>query len=74
MSAHDLLPLLRGALLASTGTPVVLLPAEGEPDHVLEISADDSTSLADSVAWTLPAVTPTVRVTCSPAPRRLLRK
>ena len=55
MSAHDLLPLLRGALLDRTGTPVVLLPAEGEPDHVLEISADDSTSLADSVAWTLPS-------------------
>ena len=58
MTATELLPLLRGAILARTNTPVVLIPAEGTPDHVIDVSdavsEDDTGILAAAIATALP--------------------
>ncbi len=58
MTATELLPLLRGAILARTNTPVVLIPAEGSVDHVIDVSdavaEGDTAILAAAIATALP--------------------
>ena len=54
MNTNELLPLLRGAILARTRTPVVLLPTDGLTDHELEVAPADAAQTAESIAEALP--------------------
>lgn len=54
MTEYELLPLLRGALLALSATPTVLLPAEGLADHTVEVPAGDPDEVASAIVAALP--------------------
>lgn len=55
LTSFELLPLLRGALIARGNTPVVLEPATVEPGVVISTDGVDSDALAAAIAEGLPA-------------------
>lgn len=54
-TAHDLLPLLRGALISRHHTPVVLLPTDAEADVHVTSQGADPVDVAAAIRAALPA-------------------
>ena len=54
LTRHELLPLLRGALIARNNTPVVLLPENREADVTIVVDSADPAEVAAAISAGLP--------------------
>lgn len=55
LTQHELLPLLRGALIARSSTPVVLQPSQAEPTVGVTAGGSEVAAVATAIATGLPA-------------------